>query len=85
MKHHAQKSSFTLPASEIPLVTELREELGLRSNTEVIRRALNELKEKMSRDALRRKIREASLLVRSSTEKEIKELDHLSGEGINED
>ncbi|MBI2082574.1 MAG: ribbon-helix-helix protein, CopG family [Deltaproteobacteria bacterium] len=85
MKHHAQKSSFTLPASEIPLVTKLREELGLKSNTEVIRRALNELKEKINRDLLRRRIREASLLVRSSTQKEIKELDHLSGEGLDED
>jgi predicted RNA-binding protein len=71
-----------LPAAEHAQVLRLRQLLKARSNTEVIRRSLSLLEESISREALRRQFREASVRVRSSTLEAMRELDPLNGEGL---
>ena len=78
----AKKSSFTLAAAEHAQVRRLRRILKARSNTEVIRRSLQLLEESVSREELRRQFREASLRVRASTLKAVRELDPLANEGL---
>ena len=76
------KSSFTLGADEHAQVRRLRKMLSARSNTEVIRRSLKVLEEQLSREELRRQFREASARVRSSTVKELRELEPLTNDGL---
>lgn len=76
------KSSVTLPQEELKLVQSLKSRLKLKSNVEVIRRGLRLLQETTERRALREAYREASRATRRSTTKEIQDLDHLSGEGL---
>jgi len=78
----ARKSSFSLPAAEHAQVLRLRRLLKASSNTEVIRRSLKLLEESVSREELRRQFREASASVRSSTLEAVRELDSLSGDGL---
>jgi len=78
----AAKSSFTLRAAEHARVRRLRKMLNARSNTEVIRRSLKVLEEQLSREELRRQFREASARVRSSTAKELRELQPLTNDGL---
>ena len=86
MKSHITgKSSFTLPAAEHAQVRRLRKLLKARSNTEVIRRSLKLLEESVSREELRRKFREASARVQPSTTEAMRDLDHLSGEGLEDE
>ncbi len=83
MKNSAQKkSSFTLPAAEVSRVLRLKRKLGLRSNTEVVRRALTDLENSMDRNQLRKQFEEASSLVRDVNRDDLKEFDALTGEGI---
>jgi len=83
MKSSAQKkSSFTLPAAEVSRVNRLKRKLGLRSNTEVVRRALADLENSMDRNHLRKQFQEASLLTRQVNREDYQELDGLAGEGI---
>lgn len=60
----------------------LKRKLGLRSNTEVVRRALTDLENSMDRNHLRTQFREASLLTRQVNREDYQELDGLAGEGI---
>ena len=83
-RNAAAKSSFTLSAAEHSQVQRLRKMLNARSNTEVIRRALKLLEEQVSREELRRQFREAATRIRSSTIKELRELDGLIGDGLDE-
>ncbi len=76
------KSSITLPPEELRLVQSLKVRLKLKSNVEVVRRGLHLLKETTERRALRDAYRAASGATRASLAREIKELDHLSGEGL---
>jgi len=76
------KSSITLPASEFRLVRSLRSRLRLKSNVEVVRRGLRLLQETTDRAALKEAYRRASLATRAATRKEVQELDHLTGEGL---
>jgi Arc/MetJ-type ribon-helix-helix transcriptional regulator len=76
------KSSITLPASELRLVTALKERLGLKSNVDVVRRGLRLLREDTDRRALREAYRKASRSTRSGLASELEELDHLTGEGL---
>ena len=76
------KSSFTLAPAEHAQVRRLRRLLKARSNTEVIRRSLRLLEESLAREELRRQFREAAARVRSSTIEEVRELDPLAGEGL---
>lgn len=78
----AAKSSFTLSAAEHAQVRRLRKMLNARSNTEVIRRSLKVLEEQLSREELRRQFREASAKLRSSTPKELRELEPLTNDGL---
>jgi len=78
----ARKSSFSLPAAEHAQVLRLRRLLKASSNTEVIRRSLKLLEESVSREELRRQFREASARVRLSTLEAVRELDPLSGDGL---
>ena len=82
--HAAAKSSFTLGPAEHAQVRRLRRMLNARSNTEVIRRSLNLLEEQVSRKELRRQFRDASVRVRSSTLKELEELEPLTGDGLDD-
>jgi len=81
MKSNA-KSSVTLPPAEVRLVQSLKERLKLKSNVEVVRRGLRLLQETTERRALREAYRAASRATRRSVAREIEELDHLSGEGL---
>ena len=76
------KSSITLPADELRMVQTLKRRLKLRSNVEVVRRGLRLLAETTERQALKEAYRKASLATRTSTEKEVAELDHLAAEGL---
>lgn len=76
------KSSITLPPKELELVEGLVKSLGAKSKVEVIRRGLFLLKSQSDRDALKAAYAEASRKTRKSLQKEIEELDPLSGEGI---
>lgn len=78
----ARKSSFTLAAAEHAQVLRLRRLLKAPSNTEVIRRSLRLLEESISRKELRRQFRVASARVRSSALEEVRELDPLVGDGL---
>lgn len=77
-----KKSSFTLPSSQVSLVTRLKKTLRLKSNTEVVRRALQELQNKVERQALRQQFLEASRLVSEANRQDMEDLDRLAGEGI---
>ncbi len=81
MKANA-KSSITLPVTEVRLVQSLKARLKLKSNVEVVRRGLRLLQETTERQALRDAYRAASRATRASLAREIAELDHLSGEGL---
>lgn len=83
MKANA-RSSITLPAEEVALVNRLRRRVGAKSNVAVVRRALRLLEEVTDRERLRQAYREASVATRPSLEQELAELDHLSGEGIDD-
>ena len=76
------KSSITLPAAELRLVQALKSRLGLKTNVEVVRRGLVLLKDTTDRQALKEAYRKASAATRRSLAAEMRELDHLAGEGI---
>ncbi|MCK6461178.1 MAG: hypothetical protein L6Q95_14950 [Planctomycetes bacterium] len=78
------KSSITLPPKELRLVLALKAKLGASSNVEVVRRGLRMLEEVTDRESLRESYRQASLATRKSLAKELPELDHLAGEGLDE-
>jgi hypothetical protein len=75
-------SSITVPPEELRLVQSLKVRLKLKSNVDVVRRGLRLLKETTERRALRDAYRAASGATRRSLAREIEELDHLSGEGL---
>jgi Arc/MetJ-type ribon-helix-helix transcriptional regulator len=81
MKSNA-KSSITLPAEELKQVESLRKSLKAKSNVEVIRRGLTLLSEQTHRQKLRAAYQNASDQTRESVNHEIKELDGLTGEGL---
>lgn len=76
------KSSITLPAEEVRLVRSLKAKLKVRTNVEVVRRGLRLLQATTDRAELQEAYRRASKTVRAAARKEIAELDHLSGEGL---
>lgn len=78
MKSHAmKKSSFTLPASEIPLINKLKKKLGLKSSTDVVRYALREIQKVFDRNKLREELRLASQMVCEVNRDDYKEWDDL--------
>jgi Arc/MetJ-type ribon-helix-helix transcriptional regulator len=83
MKTNA-KSSITLPPEELRMVTALQAKLKAKSKVEVVRRGLKLLKEVTDRESLRAAYRKASLATRASLAEELRELDHLSAEGLEE-
>ena len=83
MKSHT-KSSITLPPEELKLVVSLQAKLRARSKVEVVRRGLRLLQEVTDRESLREAYRRASRDTRKSTAFEMKELDSLSAEGLDE-
>ncbi len=80
MKHNTKKSSITLPLSELKLVSELKKQLKVKSNVEVIRRGLYLLKERTHRDNLRAEYAKASKTTKAQilTETSSELNDHLS-------
>ena len=78
------KSSITLPAEELRIVLALQARLKARSKVEVVRRGLRLLRDVTEREALREAYRRASKATRASLAREMRELDHLSGEGLPE-
>ena len=78
------KSSITLPPEELKLVVALQAKLKAKSKVEVVRRGLRLLKESTDRESLRVAYRRASLATRTSVNLELKELDHLAAEGLDE-
>jgi len=78
------KSSITLPPEELKLVVALKAKLKAKSKVEVVRRGLRLLKESIDRESLRVAYRRASLATRTSVNLELKELDHLAAEGLDE-
>jgi Arc/MetJ-type ribon-helix-helix transcriptional regulator len=78
------KSSITLPPEELELVVSLQARLKAKSKVEVVRRGLRLLQETTDRERLREAYRRASLATRESLAKELKELDPLVGDGLDE-
>ena len=78
------KSSITLPPNEFKLVVSLQAKLKAKSKVEVVRRGLLLLQETTDRQSLREAYRQASLATRKSLAMEIRELDELAGEGLDE-
>jgi hypothetical protein len=78
------KSSITLPPEELRLVSTLQVKLKAKSKVEVVRRGLRLLSDITEREALREAYRRASRSTRASLKRELKELDHLSAEGLRE-
>ena len=78
------KSSITLPADELKLVLLLQARLKAKSKVEVVRRGLRLLNEVTERESLREAYRRASRATRDSLTHEIKELDPLASEGLDE-
>ncbi len=81
MKYNV-KSSITLPPSELALVLALMKKLGAKSKVEVVRKGLQLLKEKTDRNSLRTAFSEASKSTRENLKRELSDMDHLSGEGL---
>ena len=78
------KSSITLPPEELKLVVSLQARLKAKSKVEVVRRGLRLLQETMDRERMREAYRRASLATRDSLAEELKELDPLAGDGLDE-
>jgi hypothetical protein len=78
------KSSITLPPAELRLVVALQAKLKAKSKVEVVRRGLRLLEESTDRECLREAYRRASIATRSSVSAELEELDHLTGDGLDE-
>jgi Arc/MetJ-type ribon-helix-helix transcriptional regulator len=78
------KSSITLPPDELRMVRALQVKLKAKSKVEVVRRGLRLLRDATEREALREAYRQASRATRASLSSELKELDHLSAEGLSE-
>jgi len=78
------KSSITLPPEELKLVVKLQAKLKAKSKVEVVRRGLRLLAESTDRESLRDAYRHASLATRASLSSELRELDHLASEGLDE-
>ena len=78
------KSSITLPPEELRVVVALQAKLKARSKVEVVRQGLRLLRDATEREALREAYRRASRATRASTSRELRELDHLTGEGLSD-
>jgi hypothetical protein len=78
------KSSTNLPAEELKLVLSLQTRLKAKSKVEVVRRGLRLLNEVTDRESLRQSYRRASLATRGSLAHEIRELDPLASDGLDE-
>ncbi len=78
------KSSITLPSEELKLVVSLQAKLKAKSKVEVVRRGLRLLQEVTDRESLREAYRRASRDTRESLAVELKELDPLAAEGLDE-
>ena len=78
------KSSITLPAEELKLVLSLQARLKAKTKVEVVRRELRLLQETTGRQMLREAYRRASLATRRSLGHELKELDALVADGLDE-
>ncbi len=78
------KSSITLPPAELRLVVALQTKLGAKSKVEVVRRGLRLLQEATERKRLRAAYRRASRATRGMLSLEMKELDGLAAEGLDE-
>ena len=76
------KSSITLPPNELKLVVSLQARLKARSKVEVVRRGLRMLDETTNRERMREAYRRASLATRKPLAEELKELDALAAEGL---
>ncbi len=85
MKNNTSKSSITLPVKELALVEGLRRKLKAKSKVEVVRRGLLMLRDSVERDAIRAKYQHAARAVRQSTLEEVRELDALSSEGLDDE
>jgi len=78
------KSSITLPPEELELVRRLQVKLKAKTKVEVVRRGLRLLHEATDRASLRDAYRRASLATRKSLAAELKQLDRLASEGLDE-
>jgi hypothetical protein len=78
------KSSITLPPEELKLVVALKAKLKAKSNVEVVRRGLRLLRETTDRQSLREGYRRASRATRTSLAVELRELDPLAADGLDE-
>jgi len=64
------------------MVVSLQARLKAKSKVEVVRRGLRLLRDVTEREALREAYRRASIATRASLSRELRELDHLAGEGL---
>ncbi len=73
-----------MPPEELRMVLALQAKLKAKSKVDVVRRGLRLLRDATERDALREAYRAASQATRASLSRELRELDHLTAEGLSE-
>jgi hypothetical protein len=76
------KSSVTLPRDTVLLIEKLQKRFNLKTKVDVVRKGLQLLDESSERSLLRERYRQAAYDVRTTTQAEVDELDHLSSEGL---
>ena len=86
MKNNTNKSSITLPPAELAIVNTLMKKLKAKSKVEIIRKGLLLLQELHDSLLLKEQFKKASSIVRKTNKQDMKDLDNLSLEGLeNED
>lgn len=78
------RSTITLPRDELALIERLKRRVGAKTNIAVVRNALHLLEQITDREQLRTAYREASRAIRSGLDEELRELDHLAAEGLDD-
>ena len=76
------KSSITLPPAELKLVKALQVKLRAKTKVEVVRQGLRLLSEATDRAVVREGYRTASLATRDGLAAELRELDALTADGL---
>jgi hypothetical protein len=79
------KSSVTLPIEEIKRIEKLKKRLAAKSNVEVVRQGLRLLESSLDREELRAQFKLASQRVVATSGDEMRELDALSHESLDDE
>ena len=76
------KSSITLPADELKMVSILKKRMKIKTNVEVIRQGLFLLFQNTEKKLLQDQFTKASMMTRTHMKAELADLDHLTDENL---